>query len=65
MRGWFSDIAEEQAESRSSRLVCSRLRVWWLVTYRGYRVVRLVEEPKAGVFGHVKVVKRFLIEPPS
>lgn len=41
----------------------SRVRVWWLATFRGYRLVRTTEEPQEGSFGHLRFVSHFWLEP--
>jgi hypothetical protein len=43
----------------------SRLWVWWLVKVRGYQVRQETNEPKAGAFGNVRVVRRWFLNEPK
>ena len=41
----------------------SLLRVWWLSTFRGYRIRSSTQMPRAGRFGRMRYYTRWILAP--
>jgi len=39
----------------------SRMRAWWLTTFKGYKVKTLRRQPKAGLFGVLRYESHWLL----
>lgn len=39
----------------------SLLRLWWLTTFRGYRVITVRQAPRESAFGRVRYARRWLL----
>lgn len=59
-------MCAEFVVTKSSEVGTSlRVRAWWLVHVRGYRVRRELDEPKATAWGRTQLVHHWILEPRS
>ncbi len=49
---------------KATLVTASSLRVWWLVNFRGYRIIQQMEEPRQKSFGRVRFVHQWALEAP-
>lgn len=44
--------------------ISSAIKAWWLIKFRGYRVITVRQVPRASAFGGVRYSRRWLMSTP-
>jgi hypothetical protein len=60
-----ADGTTDMEEGGTALATHSRLRKWWLTTFRGYRVHSASHAPKQSALGRLTYVSHWWLEPPS
>ena len=62
---WADGVMDTEEGAEGALATHSRLRKWWLTTFRGYRVHSASHAPRESAFGGVTYASLWWLEPPS